>query len=120
MEAPRIFLSPSTQPYNKYPNGGDEQYWMNRITDAMIPYLTASGIEYSRNTPDTSVGTSIRDFSGCGVSRLAGASGAEGKRAVPVRVREALVLSGTLREGCERVWRRPSRSPVRGVRRFPR
>ena len=61
MEAPRIFLSPSTQPYNKYPNGGDEQYWMNRITDAMIPYLTASGIEYSRNTPDTSVGTSIRD-----------------------------------------------------------
>lgn len=60
-QAPRIYLSPSTQPYNKYPNGGDEQYWMNKIADAMEPYLTANGIEFTRNTPGTSVGASIRE-----------------------------------------------------------
>lgn len=59
-DAPRVFLSPSTQPFNTYPNGGDEQYWMNRITDAMIPYLEASGIEYSRNDQNTSSGAAVR------------------------------------------------------------
>lgn len=60
-KSPIVYLSPSTQPYNLYPNGGNEQYWMNRITDAMIPYLEQNGIRYSRNTPDTTVGASIRD-----------------------------------------------------------
>lgn len=58
--APKLFLSPSTQPFNKYPNGGDEQYWMNKVADAMMPYLESSGVQVTRNTPGTSVGESIR------------------------------------------------------------
>ena len=49
---PIIYLSPSTQENNLYVNGGTEEEWMNRLADAMEPYLTASGIRYSRNTPD--------------------------------------------------------------------
>ena len=36
---PTIYLSPSIQPYNKYLTEGDEQYWMNRIADDMVPML---------------------------------------------------------------------------------
>lgn len=32
---------------------------MNRLADAMEPYLTASGIQYVRNTPDMTAATSI-------------------------------------------------------------
>ena len=49
---PIIYLSPSTQENNFYVSGGTEEEWMNRLADAMEPYLTASGIRYSRNTPD--------------------------------------------------------------------
>ena len=57
---PRIFLSPSTQEYNPYVDGGNEEYYMNIITDALIPYLEASGIEYNRNDPSKTVSNSIR------------------------------------------------------------
>ncbi len=56
---PVIYLSPSTQEYNEYIIGGDEEYYMNLIADAMIPYLTASGIDYVRNTPQMTAGSSI-------------------------------------------------------------
>ena len=50
---PSIYLSPSTQEYNAYYDGqGSEEYYMNQIADAMEPYLTASGIAFTRNTPD--------------------------------------------------------------------
>ena len=32
---PKIYLSPSVQEYNKYLNGGDEEYYMNLIANAM-------------------------------------------------------------------------------------
>lgn len=57
---PIIYLSPSTQENNLYVNGGTEEYWMNRLADAMVPYLVSSGIRYSRNTPDMSATQSIR------------------------------------------------------------
>ena len=57
---PIIYLSPSTQENNLYVNGGTEEEWMNRLADAMEPYLTASGIRYSRNTPDMTAASSIR------------------------------------------------------------
>lgn len=57
---PRIYLSPSTQEYNHYVNVGTEELWMNRLADAMEPYLTASGILFSRNTPDMTAGSSIK------------------------------------------------------------
>lgn len=56
---PIIYLSPSTQEFNPYNGGGNEEYYMNLIADAMIPYLNATGIEYTRNTPDMTAATSI-------------------------------------------------------------
>ena len=58
---PIIYLSPSTQENNAYVTGtGSEEYWMNRLADAMIPYLNSCGIRYKRNTPDMTAGSSIR------------------------------------------------------------
>ena len=58
---PIIYLSPSTQEGNRYVTGtGTEEQWMNRLADAMIPYLNASGIRYTRNTPQMTAGSSIR------------------------------------------------------------
>lgn len=57
---PIIYLSPSTQESNMYVTGGSEEEWMNRLADAMVPYLNASGIRYTRNTPDMTAVSSIR------------------------------------------------------------
>ena len=58
---PIIYLSPSTQESNPYVTGtSSEEYWMNQVADAMIPYLNSSGIRYTRNTPDMTAGSSIR------------------------------------------------------------
>lgn len=57
---PRIYLSPSTQQYNPYINGGSEEYYMNLLADELVPYLAANAISYSRNTPNMTAGTSIR------------------------------------------------------------
>lgn len=56
---PSIYLSPSTQEYNPYVIGGSEEYYMNLLADAMIPYLNATGISYTRNTPDMTAASSI-------------------------------------------------------------
>ena len=57
---PILYLSPSTQENNYYVNGGTEEEWMNRLADAMEPYLTACGIRFTRNTPDMTAASSIR------------------------------------------------------------
>ena len=57
---PIIYLSPSTQEKNQYVIGGSEEYHMNQLADAMIPYLVSNGIQYNRNTPDMTAGSSIR------------------------------------------------------------
>jgi len=57
---PTIYLSPSTQEGNYYVNGGTEEEWMNRLADAMLPYLLSSGIQYVRNTPEMTAASSIR------------------------------------------------------------
>ena len=57
---PIIYLSPSTQEFNPYITGaGSEEYFMNRIADAMEPYLRANTIRFSRNTPDMTAASSI-------------------------------------------------------------
>ena len=56
---PRIYLSPSTQEGNMYVIGGSEEYYMNLIADAMIPYLQSSGIQYTRNDPSMSAADAI-------------------------------------------------------------
>lgn len=58
--SPIIYLSPSTQDWNKFVNGGTEEFYMNQIADAMEPYLRASGIRFVRNTPDMTAASSIR------------------------------------------------------------
>ena len=61
---PYIYLSPSTQEFNPYVGGGNEEYYMNLIADAMEPYLYASGIGFTRNTPDMTAASSIRQSNG--------------------------------------------------------
>ena len=56
---PSIYLSPSTQEFNPYAGGGNEELYMNLIADAMEPYLAASGITFTRNTPSGTAASSI-------------------------------------------------------------
>jgi len=66
---PSVFLSPSTQEFNLYAgsqdNSQNEEYYTNLIADAMIPYLTASGITFGRNDPSLTVRGSV-DLSNAG------------------------------------------------------
>ena len=56
---PSVFLSPSLQEWNPYVNGGNEEYYMNLVADAIEPYLRASGITYARNTPTQTLSQAI-------------------------------------------------------------
>ena len=58
---PSVYLSPSTQEFNPYINGGNEQFYMNLIADEMIPYLVASGITVVRNNRDEPLSTAIKE-----------------------------------------------------------
>ncbi|MDL2217129.1 N-acetylmuramoyl-L-alanine amidase [Christensenellaceae bacterium OttesenSCG-928-M15] len=57
---PNIYLSPSTQEWNPYVIGGTEEYYMNLLADALEPYLRANAIHFTRNTPDMTAASSIR------------------------------------------------------------
>lgn len=58
---PRVFLSPSTQEWNKYVTGGTEEQYMNMLADLMEPYMLASGISFTRNDPARNVNGAIQD-----------------------------------------------------------
>lgn len=58
---PRIYLSPSTQEFNPYTGGGNEEQYMNLIADRMEPYLRSSGISFTRNNPARNVTGAIAD-----------------------------------------------------------
>ena len=58
---PSVYLSPSLQEYNPYVDGGNEEYYMNLIADAMETYLKASGIDFRRNDPDMTLSQAIAD-----------------------------------------------------------
>ena len=58
---PSVFLSPSLQEWNPYVNGGNEEYYMNLVADAIEPYLKASGISYGRNTPSQTLSQAIAE-----------------------------------------------------------
>ncbi len=57
---PSVFLSPSTQEWNPYITGGNEEEYMNLIADKMEPYLLSSGIVFARNNPANDVRGAIR------------------------------------------------------------
>ncbi|MBR2315644.1 MAG: N-acetylmuramoyl-L-alanine amidase [Clostridia bacterium] len=63
---PLVYLSPSTQQFNPYAGGGNEEFWMNRIADELEPYLTASGIDFIRNSPEMTARTSIEQSNNVG------------------------------------------------------
>ncbi|MGI6751227.1 MAG: N-acetylmuramoyl-L-alanine amidase family protein [Anaerovoracaceae bacterium] len=56
---PSIYLSPSLQEFNQYIIGGNEEYYMNLIADAMVPYLRAMGIDFTRNNPNDTLSAVI-------------------------------------------------------------
>lgn len=59
---PMIYLSPSTQDWNMYVTGsGSEEYNMNLLADALVPYLVSNGIRYRRNSPEMTAASSIRE-----------------------------------------------------------
>lgn len=58
---PIIYLSPSTQRGGRSVTGsGSEEFNMNLLADAMVPYLLSNGIQYRRNTPEMTAAASIR------------------------------------------------------------
>ncbi len=63
---PKVYLSPSLQEYNPYTGGGNEEYYMNLVADAVEPYLIASGIEFERNKPDMKLSQAIADSNSSG------------------------------------------------------
>lgn len=58
---PSVFLSPSTQEWNKYATSGNEEQYMNMLADLMEPYMLASGITFTRNDPARNVNGAIED-----------------------------------------------------------
>ena len=66
---PAIYLSPSVQEQNPFIIGGSEEYFMNRIADAMVPYLRASEIGFTRNDPGETL-TDVVDKSNAGNYKL--------------------------------------------------
>ncbi len=58
---PKVFLSPSTQEFNNYISGGNEELYMNLLADRMEPYLRSCGISYVRNDRERNVSGAIID-----------------------------------------------------------
>ena len=108
---PRIYLSPSTQEYNPYITGaGSEEYFMNLLADAMEPYLLANTIRFTRNTPDMTAASSIRQANSGSYDfylALHSNASADGSRAVLSRYRKRVRATPSSR------WarRKPSCSP---------
>jgi len=60
-DMPSIYLSPSAQEGNFYVTGQSEEEVMNRLADALEPYLREEGITFDRNSPSMGVNQIIRD-----------------------------------------------------------
>ena len=58
---PNIYLSPSTQEFNPYIIGGNEEYYMNLLADEMEPWLRSSGITWTRNSPQDTARDAIQE-----------------------------------------------------------
>ena len=99
---PTIFLSPSTQQNNPYVIGESEEYYMNRIADAMEPYLRSTGIRFTRNNPDETVTQAIAQSNAGNYDlHLALHSNAAGPaNAGQVRYSQTFKPSGVGKAGC--------------------
>ena len=57
---PSVYLNPSNENY-EFIIGGTDEYYMNQIADAMIPYLHGSGIEVTRSNSGVGVTDAIEE-----------------------------------------------------------
>ena len=57
---PSVYLNPSNE-QNEFIIGGSEEYYMNKIADAMVPYLSGSGIKVTRSKPGESLSNAINE-----------------------------------------------------------
>ena len=57
---PKVYLNPSNEK-SEFVIGGSEEYYMNTIADAMVPYLKGSGIEVTRSKPGDPLTKSIEE-----------------------------------------------------------
>ena len=58
---PTIYLSPSTQEFNQYFSGGNEEIYMNLLGDIVQNELERNGIDVVRNNRDEPLATAIED-----------------------------------------------------------
>lgn len=58
---PKIYLSPSTQEFNKYVTRESEEYFMNLLADYLTPYLYSNGISFKRNKTCMTAKQNIED-----------------------------------------------------------
>jgi N-acetylmuramoyl-L-alanine amidase len=57
---PSVYLNPSNE-QNEFIIGGSEEYYMNKIAVAMVPYLRGCGIEVTRSKPGESLSNAIKE-----------------------------------------------------------
>lgn len=55
----KVFLSPSTQEFNRYFSGGSEEFYMNLLADVVEEKLINNGIEVIRNDRDKPLASAI-------------------------------------------------------------
>ena len=58
---PTIYLSPSTQEFNQYFSGGNEEQYMNLLADVVERNLIRNGINVVRNDPNAPWAASIEE-----------------------------------------------------------
>ncbi len=56
-----VYLSPSTQEFNQYFSGGNEELFMNLLADIVQMNLENSGINVVRNNPDLPLASAIEE-----------------------------------------------------------
>ncbi len=66
---PKLYLNPPTRPGEEYPNGGNEQYWLNRIADGVEKRLGPCGMEVLRSAAGMGEEAAVRASNGenCGL-----------------------------------------------------
>lgn len=115
---PTIYLSPSTQEFNNYLNGGTEEQYMNLLADYMQPYLLSNGIDVVRNSPDMTAASSIRQSNEGNYdlhlapslkrrSRISGRSAARSRRLLLPRSGNGHIAAETIAENLKTIYPNP-------------
>lgn len=58
---PSVYLSPSTQEFNQYFSGGNEEQFMNLLADIVQQNLERNGVTVKRNNPNLPLAEAIRE-----------------------------------------------------------